>query len=92
MLTGPSQADIEAGLLALIARRGTHSSACPSEVARTLSDKDWRALMTRVRQAAWRLMQSGQLDITQAGVSIVHMDTVKGPIRVRLPRVGPGPA
>lgn len=92
MLTDPRRADIEAGLLDLIARRGVNSSACPSEVARALSDKDWQALMPLVRETAWRLMQSGQLDISQAGVSIVQLEAVRGPIRVRLPRVPPGPA
>ena len=89
MSEGPSDADIESVMLALIAKRGLHSSACPSEVARSLSDNNWRALMPRVRDLAWQLMQLGQLDISQGGVSIAGNARVVGPIRIRLARPPP---
>lgn len=94
MPVAPDKAEIEAALLALIAQRGLHSSACPSEVARALSPTSWRELMPRIREASWRLMQSGQLDISQGGVSIARpdaaIDAVKGPVRIRLPRLPAG--
>ena len=89
MSEGPSDADIESVMLALIAKRGLHSSACPSEVARALSKSNWRALMPRVRDLAWQLMQLGQLDISQGGVSIAGNARVVGPLRIRLARPPP---
>jgi hypothetical protein len=86
----PSDPQIEEVLLSLIARRGEHSSACPSEVARALSPKDWRSLMPHVRQVAGQLALRGLLDISQGGQSVPPSSMPdgpwKGPIRVRLPR------
>jgi hypothetical protein len=85
----PTQTQIEAALLAIIAQRGPTSSACPSEVARALSPSDWRALMPHVRQAAGQLALRGLLDISQGGESVpattLPCGPWKGPIRVRLP-------
>ena len=81
---------IEAALLALIAQRGQHASACPSEVARALSADNWRFLMGRVRQVAGQLAQRGLLDISQGGKSVpcttLPNGPWKGPIRLRMPR------
>ena len=89
-MTDPTDQQIKAALLALIAKRGEKSSACPSEVARTLSPGEWRSLMPRVRQVAGELALQGLLDISQGGQS-VPITTLphgpwKGPIRVRLLR------
>ena len=84
-----SDYQIEAALLALIAQRGQQASACPSEVARTLSPNDWRALMPRVRLVAGQLALRRVLDISQSGESVptstLPNGPWKGPIRVRLP-------
>lgn len=56
---------------------------CPSEAARAVGDVDWRSLMEPARMAARRLMESGQLVITQQGHP-VEPSTAKGPIRLRL--------
>jgi hypothetical protein len=89
-VTQPSDPQIEAALLALIAQRGHQASACPSEVARALSPDDWRTLMPRVRQMAGQLALRGLLDISQGGQSVPASSLPngpwKGPIRVRLPR------
>ncbi len=86
----PSDQQIETALLALIAQRGQQASACPSEVARTLSHDDWRTLMPRIRQVAGQLALRGLLDISQGGQSVpaatLPNGPWKGPIRVRLPR------
>ena len=89
MSLDPGDADIEAAILTLVAKRGMQSSACPSEVARALSKSNWRALMPRVRDLAWQLMQLGQLDISQGGVSIAGNARVVGPLRIRLARPPP---
>ena len=85
-----SDAQIEAALLALTAQRGEQSSACPSDVARTLAPNDWRGLIPRVRQVAGQLALRGLLDISQGGDSVpattLPHGPWKGPIRVRVPR------
>lgn len=78
-------ADIEAEILHLIAQRGMHSSACPSEVARALSPDGWRELLPRVREVALTLQRQRRLDIAQGGVSVSNLNTLRGPIRIRLP-------
>jgi Protein of unknown function (DUF3253) len=89
-VTQPSNAQIEAALLAVIAQRGQQASACPSEVARALTPGDWRALMPRIRQIAGQLALRGVLDISQRGQSVPASTLPNGPwtgpIRVRLPR------
>ena len=76
--------EIEAAMLHLIAQRGKYSSACPSEVARALSTDGWRELLPRVRQVAVQLQRQNQLDIAQGGVSVSNLNTLRGPIRIRL--------
>ena len=87
----PADTQIEAALLAIIAQRGLTSSACPSEVARALSPTAWRTLMPHVREVALQLAKRGLLDISQGGQSVLRTtlthSPLKGPIRVRLPRV-----
>ena len=89
-MTELTDQQIEVALLAIIAKRGDQSSACPSEVARALTLHDWRKLMPRIRQLAGQLAQRGLLDIAQGGQSVTTATLPdgpwKGPIRVRLPR------
>lgn len=77
--------DLERRVLAMLAARDRTSSICPSDVARAASPDDWRPLMEPVRRAARRLVDRGEVEITQAG-SVVDPSTAKGPIRIRLPR------
>ncbi len=83
--TNVTDAQIEAALLTVVRQRGPQSSACPSEVARSLSPNQWRTLMPRLREVAARLAQAGLLDISQRGQSVSPQGPWKGPIRVRLP-------
>ena len=80
-----TDAQLEAAVLTLVRQRGSLSSACPSEVARSLSSNAWRTLMPRVRDVAARLAQAGLLDISQRGQSVPPQGPWHGPIRVRLP-------
>lgn len=86
---------VEAQILELLAQRGPGKTICPSEVARALyrrplpgaSGDDqtvagWRALMDPVREAAGRLVESGEIVATQGGV-VIELSTAKGPIRLR---------
>ena len=58
-------------------------TVCPSEVARALAPNDWRPLMPRVREAAARLAEDGEIVATQRGV-VVNAENAHGPIRLRL--------
>ena len=78
-------ADLQRRVLAMLADRARTSSICPSDVARDVAPDDWRPLMEPVRRAARRLVQRGEVEITQKG-SVVDPSTAKGPIRIRLPR------
>lgn len=93
--SGEHARTIEAKILDLLAQRGPGKTICPSEVARALdrgarpgSEPDeesapgWRALMDPVREAAGRLVASGEVVATQKG-EVIDLATVKGPIRLR---------
>ncbi len=77
---------IEAEVLTSLAHRDEQSSACPSEIARSLSPGDgdaWRELMPRIRAVTARLAHAGRVVITRGRV-IVSTDHLEGgPIRIR---------
>ena len=58
-------------------------TACPSEVARALDEKEWAKHMQPVRDAAARLAKRGRIDVLQRGKK-VEPKTARGPIRLRL--------
>ena len=74
-------------ILELLTARGSGKTICPSEAARTLAGGNarpaWEALMEAVRAAALRLVEDGQIVVTQRG-RVVDGGTAKGPIRLRL--------
>lgn len=71
---------LEATILELLdARTGT---ICPSEAARAVDAEGWRDLMEPARRAARRLVDAGQVEITQGGHA-VDPSTARGPIRIR---------
>ncbi|MGN7200996.1 DUF3253 domain-containing protein [Arthrobacter sp. SAFR-044] len=73
---------LEAKILELLAARAPTSTICPSDAARAVGGDDWRPLMEPAREAARRLVDAGQVQITQGG-SVVDPATAKGPIRIR---------
>ena len=73
---------LEAAILELLAGRAATSTICPSEAARAVGDAGWRDLMEPARRAARRLVDAGEVQITQGG-SAVDPATAKGPIRIR---------
>ena len=77
--------ELEQRIRDLLAARSATSTICPSDVARSLSDDEWRDLMEPVRRAARRLVAAGEVQITQHG-SVVDPSTAKGPIRIRRAR------
>ncbi|MEL7239992.1 MAG: DUF2256 and DUF3253 domain-containing protein [Planctomycetota bacterium] len=78
--------DLEEAILQLLRQRDPQAAGsktiCPSEAAKAVSSDDWRSLIEPARQAARRLVASGQLEITQGG-RVVDPSTAKGPIRLR---------
>ena len=73
---------LEAAILELLAARAATSTICPSEAARAVGGGTWRDLMEPARRAAGRLVDAGQVQVTQGG-SVVDPATAKGPIRIR---------
>ncbi|TDT82419.1 uncharacterized protein DUF3253 [Arthrobacter sp. AG258] len=76
---------LEAGILELLASRAATSSICPSDAARAVGGADWRGLMEAARQAARRLVEAGEVEVTQGG-AVVDPASAKGPIRIRRAR------
>lgn len=94
MPQGPGKSETDAALeraiLALLDRRAATSTLCPSEAARAVGSPDgWRDLMGPARAAAGRLVEAGEVEITQGG-KVVDLSTAPGPIRIR--RTDPPPA
>jgi hypothetical protein len=80
----PVDTTIDAVVLALLARRPSGSTICPSEAARSHAPDDWRAAMPRVHDAVARLEAIGRVVVTQGG-EVVALEGVRGAYRVRLP-------
>lgn len=73
---------LENAIRTKLLQRSAASTICPSEVARDLGGEDWRDLMEPARAAARRLVDAGEVEITQGG-RVVDPSTAKGPIRIR---------
>jgi hypothetical protein len=76
---------LERAILDLLEQRRPTATICPSDAARTVYEGDddgWRALMEPARRAARRLVEAGEVEITQAGRP-VDPATARGPIRIR---------
>ena len=84
---GVSKVDeqLEQSIRTLLAAGAASSTICPSEAARAVSPDGWRDLMEPARRAARRLVEAGEVEITQAG-RVVDPSTAKGPIRIRRTR------
>ena len=84
---GESDVDrrLEATILDLLAQRSPAATICPSDAARAVGGDDeavWRPMMEPARQAARRLVERGEVVITQGG-RVVDPATATGPIRIR---------
>ncbi|ANB09038.1 S-adenosylmethionine tRNA ribosyltransferase [Streptomyces ambofaciens] len=69
----------------LLERRAATASICPSDAARRVhegDDEGWRALLEPARRAAWRLVGSGEVEVTQAGRPVTQAEA-RGPVRIR---------
>ncbi|MBQ0849648.1 MULTISPECIES: DUF3253 domain-containing protein [Streptomyces] len=76
---------LERAILELLERRAPTATICPSDAARAVYTGDgdgWRALMEPARRAAGRLVEAGEVEITQGG-RVVEPAKARGPIRIR---------
>lgn len=74
--------ELERVILDLLDNRAKGATICPSEAARAVGGDEWRDDMDAARAAAQRLVDAGEVDITQGG-EVVDGATAKGPIRIR---------
>jgi Protein of unknown function (DUF3253) len=83
---GIDMQSLEAAIFALLAKRSSNATICPSDAARAVypAAADWRAAMPAVRTVAAQLVARGALVVTQGG-KVVDIHTAQGPIRLRLP-------
>ncbi|WP_134739790.1 DUF3253 domain-containing protein [Nocardioides sp. 503] len=78
-----TDARLEATILDLLSRRAPGATICPSDAARAVGPEDgWRDLMEPTRRAAQRLVDAGEVDVTQGG-EVVDLATARGPVRIR---------
>ena len=86
----PTDQALETSIRDLLSQRAADKTICPSEAARAVAadaGTEWRDLMEPARRAARRLVDAGEVEITQAG-HVVDPSTAKGPIRIRRVRRG----
>ncbi|WP_405218261.1 DUF3253 domain-containing protein [Agrococcus sp. Ld7] len=77
---------METAILELLAARREGATICPSDAARRVAGDDpadWRPRMDEARAAAARLVDRGEVVITQGGEP-VDPQLARGPIRIRL--------
>jgi hypothetical protein len=84
-LEGSNEIDLalEAAIMELLSRRGPGKTICPSEAARLIDPSAWETLMDKARSAARRMVDRGEIVITQRGKT-VDPAQVKGPIRLKI--------
>jgi hypothetical protein len=78
----PVEQRLERTILSLLDARARTSTICPSDAARAVDADGWRDLMEPARAAARRLVDRGEVVITQGG-TVVDPATARGPIRIR---------
>jgi hypothetical protein len=73
---------LQRAILDLLAQRRPGATICPSDAARAVEPGDWRPLMDAARGAAQRLVDAGEVEVTQGG-EVVDLATARGPVRIR---------
>ena len=80
--TVASSKAIEDAIFTLLSERKGSGTICPSEVARRLAPKQWRAHMQAIREVAARLALERRLVATQKGKEVNAL-SAHGPIRLK---------
>ena len=79
-----TEAALERAITELLDQRATGRTICPSEAARRVDPENWRPLMEPARRVAARLVEAGEVEMTQQG-QVVDPATARGPVRLRRP-------
>lgn len=82
--TKPGTNPVRSAILELVALRGAGKTICPTEAARTVSERHWRKLLPDVRAEAVRLALVGEIAIYRKGKP-VDPEAFKGVYRLGLP-------
>ena len=72
-------------ILSLVGARGAGKTICPTEAARSLSEKLWRKVLPDIRAEAVRLHKAGAIAIYRKGKPVPDPDSFKGVYRLGLP-------
>lgn len=75
---------IRSRLLEFARKRGENKTFCPSEIARSIDQENWRELMHSVRLEGKKMVSENLLICTQKGKPMDPL-LAKGPIRFGLP-------
>jgi Protein of unknown function (DUF3253) len=73
---------LQQAILDLLEQRRPGATICPSDAARAVAPDAWRPLMDAARAAAQRLVDAGQVEVTQGG-EVVDLASARGPVRIR---------
>jgi hypothetical protein len=73
---------VEAAIMALLRSRRSGASICPSDVARIVGGKTWRAMLPMVRERAVKMSGRGRIDILRRG-RVVKENPTAGVLRYR---------
>ena len=77
---------LEDAIAELLDQREPGKTICPSEAARMVGGETWRELMPPAREAAARMAERGEIEVTQGGAPVDAL-SARGPIRLgRRPR------
>lgn len=70
-------------ILELTRSRGSHKTACPSDIAKSVAPENWRFYIDHIRAEAANLQKEGKINILQKGEP-VSLKEAKGPIRLQI--------
>lgn len=73
---------LQQAILDLLEQRRAGATICPSDAARAVAPDEWRPLMDAARAAAQRLVDAGEVEVTQGG-EVVDLASARGPVRIR---------
>lgn len=76
-----ARSKVRAAMLQVLEERGPRKTACPSTIAREVSETEWDQLMPIVREVAQELAEEGEVAVTQNGESVDPVSAT-GPIRI----------
>jgi hypothetical protein len=74
---------IDAAIMALLRSRRSGASVCPSDLARIVGGKTWRAMLPVVRDRAVRMSARGRIAILRRG-RVIKENPTRGVLRYRL--------